>query len=155
MYIPQGTWENSQSTTWNFLARFQNPIKLYFCHRHKATHVQVAVWGSFIMEDIIDLYGFSKNLSSWSCFFKGRFEARKTHLLEYNRLEIGLVNNARDLCSLLHFYRCTYPITVSFHCICLWVYSIGIEFSCSGDFASLNRWRWGFGNSFYNSARKD
>ena len=105
MYIPQGTWENSQSTTWNFLTRFQNPIKLYFCHRHKATHVQVAVWGSFIMEDIIDLYGFSKNLSSWSCFFKGRFEARKTHLLEYNRLEIGLVNNVRDLCSLLHFLQ--------------------------------------------------
>ena len=119
MYIPQGTWENSQSTTWNFLTRFQNPIKLYFCHRHKATHVQVAVWGSFIMEDIIDLYGFSKDLSSWSCFFKGRFEARKTHLLEYNILEIRLVNNVRDLCSLLHFYRCTYPIIVSFHCICL------------------------------------
>ena len=153
MYIPQGSWENSQSTTWNFLARFQNPIKLCFCHRHKATHVRVAVWGSFLMDWLIDLYGCSKALSSWSCFFKRRFETRKTNLLEYNRLEVGLVNNVRDLCSLLHCYRCTYPIVISFHCISLWVYSI--EFSCSGDFASLNRWRWGFGNSFYNSARKD
>ena len=153
MYIPQGSWENSQSTTWNFLARFQNPIKLYFCHRHKATHVHVAVWGSFVMDWLIDLYGCSKALSSWSCYFKRKFETRKTNLLEYNRLEIGLVNNVRDLCSLLHCYTCTYPIVISFHCISLWVYSI--EFSCSGDFASPNRWRWGFGNSFYNSARKD
>lgn len=107
------------------------------------------------MEDIIDLYGFSKVLSFWFCFFKGRFEVRKIYLFEYNRLEIGFVNNVRDLCSLLYFYRCIYFIIVFFYCICLWVYSIGIEFFCFGDFVFLNRWRWGFGNSFYNSLRKD